>query len=105
MFGEGITLEGFALYMARFPRKTLIAWLNKEVFVKHEKAPTTPRFEGVLTISYMPMFWKITAFVHFWPTSGIRKCQKAHLQAKTVRYKETAWKSMFRKTAIFGHFR
>ena len=30
--------------------------LNKEVFVKHEKAPTAPRFEGVLTISYMPVF-------------------------------------------------
>ena len=31
---------------------------NKEVFVKHEQAPTASRFEGVLTISCMPMFWK-----------------------------------------------
>ena len=35
--------------------------INKEVFVKHKKVPTAPRFEGVLPISYMPMFWKITA--------------------------------------------
>ena len=56
---------------------------NKEVFVKHEKAPTAPRFEGVLTISHMPMFWKIKACGHFWPTSGGRKCQKAHLHTIT----------------------
>ena len=57
---------------------------NKEVFVKHEKAPTAPRFEGVMTISFMPMFWKITAFGYFWPTSGSRKCQKAHIHTKTI---------------------
>ena len=58
---------------------------NKEVFVKHQKAPTPPPplFEGVLTFLYMPMYWKITAFGHFWATSGILKCQKAHLQTKT----------------------
>ena len=52
--------------------------------MKHEKAPTAPRFEGVMTISYIPMFWKITAFGHFWPTSGSRKCQKTHLHTKTI---------------------
>ena len=31
---------------------------NKEVCVKHEKAPTASRLEVVLTISFMPMFWK-----------------------------------------------
>ena len=54
--------------------------------MKHEKAPTAPRFEGVLTISYMPMFWKIKAFGQFWTTSGGRNCQKAHLYAKTFHY-------------------
>ena len=38
---------------------------NKEVFVKHEKAPTAPRFQGVLTISYMPTFRKTAVFGHF----------------------------------------
>ena len=51
--------------------------------MKHEKAPTAPRFVGVLTISYMAMFWKIQDFGHFWPTSGGRNCQKAHLHTKT----------------------
>ena len=83
--------------------------------MKHEKAPTARRFEGVLTISYMPMFWKITAFGHLLPTYGSRKCQKAHLQAKTFHMsllpglydhplqRYSLEKSMFRKTAIFGH--
>ena len=59
---------------------------NKEVYVKHEKAPTAPRFEGVSTISYMPMFLKIK---HFWATLALfrwpklSKLEKAHLQAKT----------------------
>ena len=57
----------------------MICKRNKEVFVKHEKAPTAPRFEGVLTISYMPVFWKFKAFGQFWPTSGGRNCQTAHL--------------------------
>ena len=51
--------------------------------MKHEKAPTAPRFEGVLTISYMPMFWKIQDIGPFWPTSGGRNCQKAHPHTKT----------------------
>ena len=51
--------------------------------MKHEKAPTAPRFEWVLTISYMPLFWKFKAFGQFWPTSVGRNCQKAHLYAKT----------------------
>ena len=56
----------------------------KEVFVKHEKAPTAPRFEGVLNISYMIMFGKtlssiLAKFCHF---SGGRNCQKAHLHIK-----------------------
>ena len=38
---------------------------NKEAFVKHEKTPTTTRFEGVLNISYMLMFLKKTTFGHF----------------------------------------
>ena len=51
--------------------------------MKHEKAPTAPQFEGVLTISYMPLFWKFKAFGQFWPTSVGRNCQKSHLYAKT----------------------
>ena len=51
--------------------------------MKHEKAPTTPRFEGVLTISYMPMFWKIKAFGHFWPSPVGRKFPNAHPHINT----------------------
>ena len=39
--------------------------INKEVFVKHEKAPTAPRFQRVFTISFMPMFRKTAVFGHF----------------------------------------
>ena len=63
--------------------ETNVIKLNKEVFVKHEKAPTAPQFEGVFTISYMPVFWKFKAFGQFWPTSGGRNCQKEHIYAKT----------------------
>ena len=44
------------------------------------KGPNRPRFEMVLTISFMSMFWKIQ---YFWPTSGGRNSQKAHLHTKT----------------------
>ena len=84
--------------------------------MKHEKAPTASRLEGVLTISYMPMFLKVKAFGHFRPTSGGRKCQKAHLHAKTFHMslfqglydhplqRNSLEKHMFRKTDVFGHF-
>ena len=89
---------------------------NKEVFVKHEKAPTAPRFEGVLAISYMPMFWKNQSFGAFSAISGGRKCQKAHLHTKTFHLNlftclydhKLHWnnleKLMFRKTAVLGSF-
>ena len=85
--------------------------------MKHEKAPTAPRFEGVLTISYMPMFfWKIKAFGQFWPTSGGHNCQKAHLYAKTFYMslflglyhhplqRNSLEKLMFRKNRYFEYF-
>ena len=60
-------------------------FVNKEVFVKHEKAPTAPRFLGVFTISYMPMFRKtavyrlfLANFGHFQWTN-LAKTVKRHL--------------------------
>ena len=65
-------------------------FMNKEVFVKHEKAPTAPRFQGVFTNSNMPMFRKqplflviLANFGHFQWSNLAKKCQKAHLQAIT----------------------
>ena len=77
-------MAGRAISPLKFKYVNFGVNINKEVFVKHEKAPTAPRFEGVMTISYMPMFWKITAFGHFWSNSGSRKCHKAHLHTNTI---------------------
>ena len=55
------------------------AFMNKEVFVKHEKAPT----EWILTISQMPMFGKsqpLGIIGHF----SVTEYQKAHLHTKTI---------------------
>ena len=96
---------------------------NKEVFVKHEKAPTAPRFEGVLTISCMPIFWKIQDFWHFCQLL-VAETVKRHINrprpfiwaysqvSTTIRYTDTAWKAYVSKnrwvwafwpiSAIFG---
>ena len=70
----------------------------------------------VQTAAMLSMFWKITAFVHFRPIFGGRKCQKAHLHTKTFRlnlftclYDHTLQRnilesSCFKKTVVFGHF-
>ena len=62
------------------------------------------------------MLWKITFLGHFWPTSGIRKCQKAHLHTNNIHLnlfpglydhplqRYSLEKPTFRKTTIFGHF-
>ena len=98
--------------------------------MKHEKAPTTPRFQGALTISYMPFFMKnqsfrgiLAKFGHFrW--LNLAKPVKRHIYkpkpfiwaysqvSTTIRCRETAWKgSCFEKPQIldilakFGHFR
>ena len=86
--------------------------LNKEVFVKHEKALSAPWIEGVLTNLFIPMFWKITTLGHFRSTPGGRKCQKAHLHAKTFQLhplpcfyahpsQRNSLDKLFRKTAVF----
>ena len=62
------------------------------------------------------MLWKITAFGHFRPTPGGRKCQKTYLHTNTfhldlftclydhplLRY--SLGKLMFRKTTVLGSF-
>ena len=89
----------------------LRTYKNKEVFVKHEKAPTAPRFQGVFTKFYMPMFRKTAVFGQFgqfrpFPVveSG-KKNVKRHINrpspfiwaysqvSMTIRYKATAWKA------------
>ena len=90
--------------------------------MKHEKAPTAPRFQGVFTFSYMLMFRKTAVFRHFGQFRPFqvaepgRTRQKAHLQAKTFHMsifpdlydhplqRNNLEKLMFRKTADFGHF-
>ena len=85
------------------------------------KGPNRPPIRRGIDISYMPMFWKITAFGHFLPTSGSRKCQKTHLHTKTIHLNQGLYdhplqrnsleKPMFRKPAVwdilakFGRFR
>ena len=102
---------------------------NKEVFVKHEKAPTVLQIQGVFTLSYMPMFKKKRCFEHFgqirpFPVAEPgQNGQKAHLQVKTFHMslfqglydhplqRNSLEKLMFRKTLIldilakFDHFR
>ena len=90
---------------------------NKEVFVKHEKAPTAPRFEGVFTISFIPMFRKKTLFLdilanfgHFqWRSKGTSTGQDLSYEPIPMSLrpsvtKKQPGKAHIRKTADFGHF-
>ena len=93
--------------------------------MKHEKAPNAPtpppRFQGVLTISYVPMFWKIKAFGHFGqirPFPVVKSGQNGqreklnktfHMSLFRGQYyhplqRNSPEKLMFRKHAVFGRF-
>ena len=77
---------------------------NKKIGKKHRKT------------CVCSMFWKIPAFGHFWPNSGGRRCQKEHLDTKTIHLnllpglyvhplqRNSPEKLMFQKTADFWHF-
>ena len=86
----------------------------KEVFWETRKGTNRPPIRRVIDCLVYTMFWKITAFEHFRPTSGGRKCQKTHLLIHTktfhlnlftcfydIRYKNTAWKSSCFEKPLF----
>ena len=64
-----------------------LIFINKEVFVKHEQAPTAPKLEGVWFLQIFNIFSMKTAifgqFDNF--RSGVfdRNGQKAHLRTNT----------------------
>ena len=51
--------------------------------MKHEKAPTAPRFEGGIDYLVYAHGLENHSFRAIWPTSSGQNCHKAHLQAKT----------------------
>ena len=61
--------------------------MHKEVFVKHEQAPTAPKLEGVWVFAERNIFYMKTAnfgqFDHFRWGVFDRNGQKAHLWTKT----------------------
>ena len=61
--------------------------INKEVFVKHEQAPTAPKLEGVWVFVYFKyIFYENRFFGQFYNSrSGVfdRNGRKAHLRTKT----------------------
>ena len=91
---------------------------NKEVFVKHEKAPTASRLERVKWISRIcPCFGKSQLLGIFGQLPVAESVKRniftprpfiwtySHVST-TIRYRGTAWKKiMFRKTAVFKTFR
>ena len=89
---------------------------NREVFVKHEQAQTAPRFEGVLTISYMAMFLKIKAFGNFFANFLCPKLSKGISTRRYISYepicrllrpsvtKKQPEKAHVSKTAVFLQF-
>ena len=70
----------------KYVYKFIIFLVNKEVFVKHEQAPTAPKLGVWVFVDFKYIFYENR---YFWPIynfrSGVfdRNSQKAHLRTKT----------------------
>ena len=78
---------------------------NKEVFAKHEKAPTAPRFEGVWLSRICPClenqsFWAFLA--NFWWPKGISTHQDLSFEPIHMSVRPSVTKKHPRKNSYFG---